>query len=194
MDLIHSFSSVQNYQLPKDDMPAQHLQDGNWSAPLSCWLQLPPAASTHQAHPPSAAAAAASAAPASAEPSHPFLWFVASRPPYLNETESVVHELERVRADADMALKQKLLADRADEVGTEALRIPAMSMAGIGSASRSVAADATASAPSASASSSSSSSSGPAQSANPIFTSENIVSDTHNLKHYAVDQEDDDAG
>lgn len=169
MDLVHSFSSVQNYELPKEDVPATVKTDSEWSAPLACWLQLPPV-STHQPSPPTADASSTSSP---TPPNAPFLWFVASRVPYLNETESVVHEIGRRRADREMEDKQARMRDRADEIGAEALRMPGI---GAGPAAGAGAGGA------------------PTQSPHPIFTSDKIESDTHNLKHYAIDNEDDDTG
>ena len=162
MQLIHSFSSVQNQLLAADDMPPQFANDSYWSAPLACWLQLP----THPTHH-TATTAPASARCASTSP-HPLpcLWYVVARVPYLNETESVLHEMERLEADKTSADKQPVTMDRADEIGTESVPVSAIG-SGAASASSSAAAA-------------------------PKFTSESLLGHSHNLKNYSVDAEDDD--
>jgi len=144
LDLVRSFSSVQNCLLPADEMPVQHLHDSNWSAPLGSWLSLPP--------------------PELATDATPVHMFVASRVPYLNETESVVHEVTRRQADQESAAKQQRMRDRADEMDTEPVPAP-----GIGAAAAAAASSA----------------------GEPKFTSDTLLSGTHGLKHYAVDNEGD---
>lgn len=164
LDLVHSFSSVQNGRLARGTMPPQFANDANWSAPLACWIEIP-APNTH--------VPATPATPAASSPP-PFLFYVIARVPYLNETESVIHELQRLATEKEDESRGVM----------EPAEIPRVkSLAGDDEESK------TSESPSAAASSSST-----AATPNPIFTSDNIVSDTHNLKHYAIDHEDDDEG
>jgi hypothetical protein len=173
-DLIHSFSSVQNHRLPRDTVPIQLEQDANWSAPLACWLDTPPE-SAHRPHAKPEDPHVESATP----PAQPFLLFVIARVPYLNETESVVYEVQRAELEAKEAAREKL--QPLDQ-------IPRVKPIGARNAQEESKMDTSdSSAPSAAAAAASSSS------VRLPFTSDKIESETHNLKHYAVDQEDDDA-
>jgi hypothetical protein len=122
LDLVHSFSSVQNCSLPAEDVPAQcsTSDNSNWCAPLSCWLALPP--SELEA------------------PHLPVHLFLAARVPYLNETESVIYELARKQADEESEAKKQRVRDRADEAGAEAAPMPGIGAAGAAASGASAAA------------------------------------------------------
>ena len=169
-DLIHSLTSVQNHRLPRETVPLQLEQDANWSAPLSCWIDTPQV-STHRPH---AHKPEDPHVETATPPAQPFLLFVIARVPYLNETESVVYEVQRKELEAKEAAREKLQALE---------EIPRVKPIGAQNAQDESKMDTVDS--SATAAPSSSSTRLP-------FTSDKIESETHNLKHYAVDQEDDD--
>lgn len=175
-DFIHGLSSVQNCKLTKDQMPSQCAGDSSWCAPLACWLEpiTSPQLASSRTHAPK---------PDSTDfcitPSHaPFHWYVVARVPYFNETESVIYDMARKEADKEIEQEAERQVTQRAQHEQAARKIHQEVNAGNDDEAKGASDVREQKTPTG------------AMPPTLPFTSDKLVSDTHNLKHYAIDDED----